>query len=97
MWKEIKAILEVQEKKEERLRRLIDPQLRSFYPIDGALTLASLARASTSEKSSKRPRMSEIVFNLCLLSQSSAEIRERSWSSGEADEAIQFVTPVIAR
>ncbi|CDP02418.1 unnamed protein product [Coffea canephora] len=97
LWKEIKGILEVEEKKEERLRRWIDPHLETFYPIDGALSLASLARACTSDKSFERPKMAEVVFHLCVLSQSSSGIHERSWTFGEADEAIQFVTPIIAR
>ncbi|CAK9158737.1 unnamed protein product [Ilex paraguariensis] len=99
LWKEIKGILEVEEKREDRLRRWMDPTLESFYPIDGALNLASLARACTSEKSSARPRMAEVVFNLSVLTQSSSEMYERSWTSGrlEAEEATQIIRPVIAR
>ncbi|KAL3526701.1 hypothetical protein ACH5RR_011357 [Cinchona calisaya] len=97
LWKEIKGILEVEEEKEERLRRWIDPHLESYYNIDGALSLASLARACTSEKSSERPQMAEIVFNLCVLTQSSSEMYERSWTSRESNEAIEFISPVIAR
>lgn len=98
LWKEIKGILEVEEKKEERLRRWIDPHLESYYPMAGALSLASLARACTSEKSSERPKMVEIVFSLCVLTQSSSQIPDSAWTSRESNEAIdQFITPVIGR
>ncbi|KAA8547302.1 hypothetical protein F0562_003834 [Nyssa sinensis] len=99
LWKEISAILEVEEKREEGLRMWMDPNLESFYPIDGALNLAALAKACTSEKSAARPRMAEIVFNLSVLTHSSSEMYERSWTSSalEVEEAIQVISPVIAR
>ncbi|MCD9560597.1 hypothetical protein HAX54_019314 [Datura stramonium] len=96
MWKEIKGILEVEDNREEKFRRWMDPML-SFYPVDDALNLAALAMACTSEKSAERPRMTDIVFNLCFLTQSSFEMYGRSWTSGEAEEIIQIVSPVIAR
>ncbi|GKU99111.1 hypothetical protein SLEP1_g12005 [Rubroshorea leprosula] len=40
LWKEIREVLEKEEKKEERLRKWIDPNLERLYPIDGALSLA---------------------------------------------------------
>jgi hypothetical protein len=81
LWKEIRWIFEVEEKKrEERLRKWIDPNLRGFCPIDGAISLAALARACTVDKSSARPSMGEIVFSLSLLTQSSSssQTSERS-------------------
>lgn len=97
LWKEICGVLKVEEKREERLRNWMDPNLGSFYPIEGALSLAILASACTMDKSSSRPTMAEIVFNLSVLTQSS-ETLERSWTSGlEAEEAFQFISPVTAR
>lgn len=97
-WKEIRGILELEEKKEERLRKWMDPRLDNFYPLDGALSLATLASACTSEQSSERPKMAEIVFSLCVLAQSYTEMCERFWTSGEADESTtQIVSPVLAR
>ncbi|KAL0396654.1 UNVERIFIED_CONTAM: Pentatricopeptide repeat-containing protein [Sesamum calycinum] len=66
LWKEVKEILDIEDQRTERLRRWMDPFLKSTYSIDDALSLAILARACTSEKSSERPRMAEIVFQpLC--------------------------------
>lgn len=97
-WKEIREILEIEEKKEERLRKWMDPRLDNFYPLDGALSLATLASACTSEQSSERPKMAEIVFSLCVLAQSYTEMCERFWTFGEADESTtQIINPVIAR
>lgn len=95
--KEICEVLKVEEKREERIRSWMDLNLESFYPIDGALSLALLAIACTQEKSLSRPNMAEIVFNLSVLTQSS-EILERSWTSGlEAEEVFQIISPVTAR
>ncbi|KAJ8544895.1 hypothetical protein K7X08_017478 [Anisodus acutangulus] len=93
---EIEGILEVEDNREEKFRRWMDPKLR-FYPVDDALNLAALAKVCTSEKSAERPRMTDIVFNLCFLTQSSFEVYGKSWTSGEADEIVQIVSPVIAR
>ena len=84
LWKEIRWNLEDEEKREERLRSWMDPKLDSLYPIDGALSVAGLARVCTSEKYSARPRMAEIVFNLSVLTQSSQE------------ELVQVINPVVA-
>ena len=51
LWKEIRGVLEVEEKREERLRKWIDPKLESLYSINGALSLAALARACTQDES----------------------------------------------
>nr|POE68883.1 pentatricopeptide repeat-containing protein [Quercus suber] len=72
-WKEIKGILEVEEKREERLKKWMDPNLESLYPINGALSLAALGRACTQDDSSARPSMAEIVFNLSVIIQSSSK------------------------
>ncbi|KAL0380951.1 UNVERIFIED_CONTAM: Serine/threonine receptor-like kinase NFP [Sesamum angustifolium] len=61
LWKEVREILDIEDQRTERLRRWMDPFLKSTYSIDDALSLAILARACTSEKSSERPRMAEIV------------------------------------
>ncbi|EEF29112.1 serine/threonine receptor-like kinase NFP [Ricinus communis] len=98
LWKEMKGVMEVAEKRAERLKKRMDPNLENFYPIDSALSLANLARVCTLEKSSARPSMAEIVFNLTVLTQSCSETLERSWTSGlEAEEDIQITSPVIAR
>lgn len=65
--------MEEEEKREERLKKWMDPNLQSFYPIDGALALVALAKACTQEKSLARPKMAEIVFSLSVLAQSSAK------------------------
>ncbi|KAF8405156.1 hypothetical protein HHK36_010055 [Tetracentron sinense] len=97
LWKDIRGLLEVEEKREERLRRWMDPNLENFYPSDSALSLAVLARACTWEKSSARPSAAEIVFNLSVLTQSSGTL-ERSWTFGiETEESIQLISPVTAR
>ncbi|KAK4409766.1 Pentatricopeptide repeat-containing protein [Sesamum angolense] len=98
LWKEVKEILDIEDQRTERLRRWMDPFLKSTYSIDDALSLAILARACTSEKSSERPRMAEIVFNLCVLIQSSPQISEKSWvSKFDAEEVFPVISPVIAR
>ncbi|KDP31820.1 hypothetical protein JCGZ_12281 [Jatropha curcas] len=97
LWKEMKGVLEVAEKRVEMLKKWMDPNLEGFYPIDGALSLANLASACTLEKSSARPSMAEIVFNLTVLTQSSPETLEKSWTSALDTEEIQITSPVIAR
>ncbi|KAD5961028.1 hypothetical protein R6Q59_014017 [Mikania micrantha] len=97
-WKEIRKIIEVNDKREESLRLWMDPNLGNFYPIDAALNMAALARACTSEKSADRPGITEIVFNLSVLTQSSSEMYEISWtSSGLETEDAHIMSPVIAR
>ena len=100
LWKEIRCIFKVEEvRREERLRKWIDPNLKGFCPIDGAISLAALGRACTLYKSMARPSMGEIVYSLSVLTQSSSETNsERSWTLGvEGDEAIHIVSPVKAR
>lgn len=98
LFKEIKGILEDDYYREERIRRWMDPNLKNLYPIEGALSLATLATACTSDKSSDRPGMTEIVFNLCVLTQSSPEMYEKSWTSKfEVEEVVPVISPVIAR
>ncbi|KAG6775807.1 hypothetical protein POTOM_019303 [Populus tomentosa] len=95
--KEIKAVLEIEEKREESLRKWMDPYLERFYPIDSALSSATLARLCTLEESSERPSMAEIVFNLTVLTQSSPETFER-WTSGmETENFTRLISPVTAR
>ncbi|WCJ30987.1 Serine/threonine receptor-like kinase NFP [Euphorbia peplus] len=97
LWKEMKTILETADNKTERLKKWMDPNLENFYPIDSALSLANLARACTSEKTSARPSMAEIVFHLTVFTQSSSEILESSWTSGLQEEVIQIISPLAAR
>ncbi|KAJ0096678.1 hypothetical protein Patl1_28850 [Pistacia atlantica] len=94
---EISEVLKIEEKREQRLRNWMDPYLESFYPIDGAISLATLARACTLEKPLSRPSMGEVVFGLSILAHSS-ETLERSWTTGlEAEEVLQVISPVKAR
>ncbi|KAF5799858.1 putative protein kinase RLK-Pelle-LysM family [Helianthus annuus] len=82
-WKEIRKIIDVEDKREESLRLWMDPNLGGFYAIDAALNMAVLARACTSEKSADRPGMTEIVFNLSVFAQASSEMYERSWTCSD--------------
>lgn len=98
LWRDMREILEEEDKKQERLRKWMDPTLEDFYPLDGALSLAGLARSCIQEKSSARPSMSEIVFNLSVLAQTSSETPERAWTQGsEPEETIHIINSVIAR
>ncbi|XAR57861.1 Non-specific serine/threonine protein kinase [Bertholletia excelsa] len=96
LWKELRGILEDEETREERLRKWMDPNLESFYPMDGAMSLAALARACTSEYSA-RPGMTEIVFNLSVLAHSSTEIYEGSPVSTAEAEEVHITNQVTAR
>ncbi|KAG8384508.1 hypothetical protein BUALT_Bualt04G0125200 [Buddleja alternifolia] len=98
VWKEIKGILEVEDQRKEKLRRWMDPNLKGSYPIDDAINMANLAKACTSETSSERPQMSEIVFNLSVLTQSSPQMYEKSLISiFQAEEVYPVISPVKAR
>lgn len=98
LWKEINGILEDEEKKrEDRLRRWMDPMLEGFYSIDAALSSAALARACTLENSSSRPSMGEVVFNLSVLTQSYSDALESSWNYGLETDEVQIINPVMAR
>ncbi|KAG8367027.1 hypothetical protein BUALT_Bualt16G0029700 [Buddleja alternifolia] len=98
LWKEVKGILEIEDQRKERLRRWMDPCLKGLYPVDDALNLAMLASACTSEKASERPKMGEVVFNLCVLTQSSPQTYETSWiSKFESEEVFSVISPVTAR
>ncbi|XP_042067563.1 serine/threonine receptor-like kinase NFP, partial [Salvia splendens] len=98
LWKDVKGVLDVEDQRKERLRRWMDPYLESFYPIDDALSLATLARACTSENSLERPTIGEVVFNLSVLTQSSPQMSETSWvSKFETEEISPVIIPVEAR
>ncbi|XP_061375162.1 serine/threonine receptor-like kinase NFP [Gastrolobium bilobum] len=98
LWKDIRGIFDQQEKREERLRRWMDPKLGGFYSVDDALSLASLAVNCTAEKSLSRPTMGEVVLSLSLLTQHSPTTLERSWNYyGLGVEVTRIVTPVAAR
>ncbi|KAL8038456.1 hypothetical protein ABFX02_11G108200 [Erythranthe guttata] len=100
LWKEVKGILDGGDLiRRERLTEWMDPNLeRSSYSIDDALSLAFLGRACTAEKAAERPKMAEIVFNLCVLAQSSPQMSENSSvSKFEPDEVSPVINSVIAR
>ncbi|KAJ6367005.1 hypothetical protein OIU77_003397 [Salix suchowensis] len=95
--REIKDVLEMEEKREERLRKWMDPSLERFYQIDSAMSLATLARLCTLESSSERPSMAEIVFNLTVLTQPCRETLERWTSVVETEDFTRVIGPVTAR
>ncbi|CAN1224885.1 Serine/threonine receptor-like kinase NFP [Linum grandiflorum] len=97
--KEIKTVLEVAEKRVDSLRNWMDPNLDNLYPIDGALSLAVLARACTLEKSSARPSMAEVVFNLTVLTQSPTDSLDEAWPTRlEGQEMLHMCSsPLTAR
>ncbi|KAJ1419072.1 Tyrosine-protein kinase, active site [Sesbania bispinosa] len=98
LWKDVWKIFDIEENREESLRKWMDPKLESFYPIDNALSLASLAVNCTAEKSLSRPSMAEIVLSLSLLTtQPSYPTLERSLTSGLDVEDTQIVTSIAAR
>nr|GMD58692.1 serine/threonine receptor-like kinase NFP [Ipomoea batatas] len=79
------------------MRRWMDLSMKGFYSIDDALSLAALAKACTSDKSSERPRMTDIVFNLSFLTQSTFGMFQSCFASGDAEEPVQILSPVTAR
>ncbi|KAL0543006.1 hypothetical protein IC582_018092 [Cucumis melo] len=96
--KEIRDVLDNEERREEKLRDWMDSKLKDCYPIEGALSLAVMARACTQDEPLSRPSMAEIVFNLCVLAESSPEKVEKSWVSLlEADEIGHSHSPIRAR
>lgn len=98
VWDRITEVLEVEEKRAERLERWMDKKLQGLYPIDTALNLVHLANACTLDVYIARPTMTEIVFNLSFLRQSSSETYEGSWMSGlEPVESSEIFSPIIAR
>ncbi|XP_028242652.1 serine/threonine receptor-like kinase NFP [Glycine soja] len=98
LWKDIWKIFDQEENREERLKKWMDPKLESYYPIDYALSLASLAVNCTADKSLSRSTIAEIVLSLSLLTQPSPATLERSLTSSGLDvEATQIVTSIAAR
>ncbi|XP_031742902.1 serine/threonine receptor-like kinase NFP [Cucumis sativus] len=93
-----KALKYNEEGREDKLRDWMDSKLKDCYPIEGALSLAVMARACTQDEPLSRPSMAEIVFNLCVLAESSPEKVEKSWVSLlEADEIGHSHSPIRAR
>lgn len=98
LWKDFWKIFDIEGNREERLRKWMDPKLEDFYPIEHALSLASLAVNCTADKSLSRPSIAEIVLCLSLLNQPSSEpMLERSLTSGLDAEATHVVTSIAAR
>lgn len=83
-------LTEEDEKRKERLRDWMDPNLRGIYNMEEALILANLARVCTLDDSCARPSMAEIVFNLSVVAQSAAEI-------DKLGDVIQVSNLVVAR
>lgn len=98
LWKDIRRIFDTQEKREERLRRWMDPKLGGFYPLNDALSLAFLAVNCSAEQPLSRPTMGEVVLSLSLLIQQySPTTLERSWTYGLDVDLTGVVTPITAR
>ncbi|RWW05978.1 hypothetical protein GW17_00030723, partial [Ensete ventricosum] len=97
LWREIRMVLEVEEERAGRLLRWMDPNLKGLYPLDGAMTLAAMARACTTEDSTERPRISEIVFSLSVLSQSCTDPFERASMMINSEERLPIKDIVVAR
>ncbi|XP_038883787.1 serine/threonine receptor-like kinase NFP [Benincasa hispida] len=96
--KEMRDVLDKEEGREEKLRDWMDPKLKDCYPIEGALSLAVMARACTQDEPLSRPSMAEIVFNLCVLAESSPQKAKKTWVSLlEADEIGHSHSPIRAR
>lgn len=96
LWKEIRMVLEDKNKREERMRKWMDPNLEGFYPMDGAISLAEVARACTAESSSERPKMAEIVFSLSVIAHSCTDSFEKLWMRQSQDN-IQITNSIFAR
>ncbi|CAL5197632.1 unnamed protein product [Lathyrus oleraceus] len=98
LWKDIKGVFDIEEKREERVRRWMDPKLGSFFNVVEALSLLSLAVNCIKEQSLLRPTMGEVVLSLSLLTQHSPTLLERSCTYGSDVEVITgMVTSIIAR
>ncbi|KAJ6797236.1 serine/threonine receptor-like kinase NFP [Iris pallida] len=94
LFEEIRMVFEVKENTEDRLKMWMDLSLGGIYPIEGALSLATMARACTSETVSERPSMTEIVFSLSVLAHScSGEYESRRKS--DSGEHIQMINKAI--
>uniref|UniRef100_A0A1D1YAP8 LRR receptor-like serine/threonine-protein kinase GSO1 n=1 Tax=Anthurium amnicola TaxID=1678845 RepID=A0A1D1YAP8_9ARAE len=89
----MRTLLEAEEGRGERLRRWMDPNLEGFYPVDGALSLAAMARVCTSENPYDRPSSAEISFGLSVLAQS---CMDSPWAS-DFYEKIEITNPIFAR
>lgn len=96
-WKDIREIFDIEEKRDERLRRWIDPLLGRFFNVVEVLSLASIAVNCTKEQPLSRPTMGEVVLSLSLLTQHSTTTLERSWNFGLDLEDTGMVTPITAR
>lgn len=99
LWVEMSEIMEGGgDQRKERLRKWMDPKLKRCFSIDDALSLAAMAKACTSDKSSERPTMAEVVFSLSVIVQSSPLMYEKPWISNfEAEVVYPIIAPVKAR
>ncbi|MQM13774.1 hypothetical protein Taro_046700 [Colocasia esculenta] len=87
-WRDVRAVLEGEEGRGERLRRWMDPNMDGEYPLEGALSLAAMAKACTSERPWERPSMAEVAFGLSVLSES---CMERPWTAN-----VQIINPAFS-
>ncbi|XP_058766301.1 serine/threonine receptor-like kinase NFP [Vicia villosa] len=98
LWKDIKGLFDIEEKREERIRRWMDPKLGRSFNVVEALSLFSLAMNCIKEQSLLRPTMGEVVLSLSLLTQHSPTLLERSCTYGSDVEVITgMVSPILAR
>ncbi|CAM8909479.1 unnamed protein product [Rhodiola kirilowii] len=98
--KEIRTVLDTHDDREERLRMWMDSRLEGLYPTEGAMSLAMLAKACTLDKSSARPSMTEVVFNLSVLAHSpscSGTFDASCGSAVDGEDDTKLVRPVVAR
>ncbi|KAK2411088.1 lysM domain receptor kinase [Trifolium repens] len=96
--KDIKGVFDIEEKREEKVRKWIDPKLGSFYNVVEAMSLFSLAMNCIKEQLLLRPTMGEIVLSLSLLTQHSPTLLERSCNYGLDVEVITgMVNSITAR
>ncbi|KAL5059719.1 hypothetical protein RYX36_031323 [Vicia faba] len=98
LWKDIKGVFDIEEKREERVRRWMDPKLGRFFNVVEALSLFSLTMNCIKEQSLLRPTMGEVVLSFSLLTQHSPTLLERSCIYGSDVEVIAgTVTSIIGR
>ncbi|AET03984.1 putative protein kinase RLK-Pelle-LysM family [Medicago truncatula] len=97
LWKDFKCVFDTEQKREEIVRRWMDPKLGRFYNVVEALSLFTLAVNCIEEQPLLRPTMGEVVLSLSLLTQPSPTLLEVSWTYGLDVEVAEMVTPIIAR
>ncbi|XP_045832180.1 serine/threonine receptor-like kinase NFP [Trifolium pratense] len=97
LWKDIKGVFDIEEKREERVRKWIDPKLGRIYNVVEAMSLFSLAMNCIKEQVLLRPTMGEVVLSLSLLTQHSPTLLERSTYGLDVEVITGVVNSIIAR